>query len=98
MGKARKKYSREFKLEAVKMVVEQERTAREVAGNLGVNEAVLHRWKKEFVADGELAFPGHGKLKPEGDELRRLRRELANARQERNILKKALAYFAKETS
>ena len=96
MGKARKKYSREFKLEAVKMVLEQGRTVREVAGNLGVNEAVVHRWKIEFIADGDVAFPGHGKLKPDNDELRRLRRELANARQERNILKKALAYFARE--
>ena len=78
------------------MVVEQERTVREVAKNLGVNETVLHRWKAKFVEDGDLAFPGHGRLKPDDEELRRLRRELANARQERDILKKALAYFAKE--
>ncbi len=96
MGKPRKKYSREFKLEAVKMVVEQGRTVPEVAENLGVSETVLYRWKAKFLEDGDLAFPGHGRLKPDDEELRRLRRELANARQERDILKKALAYFAKE--
>lgn len=96
MGKPRKKYSREFKLEAVKMVVEQGRTVREVGENLGVNETVLHRWKSKFIEDGELAFPGQGRLKPDDEELRRLRRELSKVKQERDILKKAMAYFARD--
>ena len=98
MGKPRKKYSREFKLEAVKMVIEQGRSVREVADGLGVNETVLHRWKSKFLIDGEVAFPGKGRLKPDDEELRRLRRELFKVKQERDILKKAAAYFAKEAN
>ena len=96
MGKSRRKYTREFKLDAVRMLVEQGRTVAEVAENLGVNRTVLQSWKKQFEADGSVAFPGHGKRKPQDEEVRRLERELAIVRQEREILKKALAYFAKE--
>jgi transposase len=96
MGKRRKNYSREFKLEAVKMVIEQSRSVREVADGLGVSETVLHRWKSKFLRDGDVAFPGQGRLKPDDEELRRLRRELSKVKQERDILKKAMAYFAKD--
>ena len=61
----RRTYTREFKLEAVKMVVEQGRPVKEVAANLGINANLLHNWKTAFVEDGSVAFPGHGKLKPE---------------------------------
>jgi len=78
------------------MVIDQSRPVSEVAGNLGINPGVLHRWRKKFEEDGSIAFPGHGKLKPVDEENRRLRRELTETRQERDILKKAMAYFVKD--
>lgn len=98
MGKSRRSYSREFKLEAVKQVVEQSRPVSEVAANLGLNRSMLLRWRAEFTADGRVAFPGNGRVNLADEEVRRLRRELSTAQQERDILKKALAYFAKNKS
>ena len=95
MGKSRRRHSREFKLEAVKQVLGGRSTA-EVADGLGINANMLTRWKTEFLASGELAFPGHGKQTELEEENRRLRRELSTARQERDILKKAAAYFAND--
>lgn len=94
MGKSRKKYSREFKLEAVKQVVEHGRSVTEVADGLGINRNLLTRWKSQLQAAGEFAFPGNGNPSEAEAEIRRLKRELATARQERDILKKAAAYFA----
>ena len=94
MGRSRRKHSREFKLEAVRQVVVHGRSVSEVADSLGVNRNMLTRWKSQFLAEGVLAFPGHGKQNELEEENRRLRRELAIARQERDILKKAAAYFA----
>ncbi len=96
MTKSRRKYTREFKLEAVKLVVEQGRTVSDVADSLGINRSLLQRWKTQLVAEGVLAFPGNGKVNPHEQELRELRRELNKVRQERDILKKATAYFARE--
>ena len=95
MGKSRRKHSREFKIEAVKQVVEQGRSVSEVAEGLGVNRNMLTRWKSELAAEGAVAFPGNGKANEADEEVRRLRRELATAQQERDILKKAVAFFAK---
>ncbi len=61
MGKSRRKHSREFKLEAVKQVVEYGRSVSEVADSLGLARNMLTRWKSQFLAAGALAFPGHGK-------------------------------------
>ena len=94
MGKSRRKHSHEFKLEAVKQVVEHGRSVSEVADSLGVNRNMLTRWKGQLQAEGVLAFPGSGKVSKVEEENRQLRRELAIARQERDILKKAAAYFA----
>ena len=96
MGRSRRKYSAEFKLEAVRMVVEQDRTVIDVADSLGIDRSLLQRWKSQVKASGVEAFPGNGRLKGSDEEVQQLRRELAQARQERDILKKALAYFAKE--
>ena len=98
MGKSRRKHSREFKLEAVKQVVEHGRPVSEVADSLGVNRNMLSAWKRVFEAEAALAFPGQGKQNEFEEENRRLRRELAIARQEREILKKAAAYFANDKS
>ncbi|HEB51936.1 MAG TPA: transposase, partial [bacterium] len=88
MGKSRRKHSREFKLEAVKQAVEHGRTVSEVADSLGINRNMLARWKREFETDGTLAFPGNGRLTEVEEENRRLRKELAVARQERDIPRK----------
>jgi len=96
--KRRSRYGREFKLEAVRQVVAQDRSVTEVAASLGLHPSTLQRWKKEFLEEGSVAFPGNGRQSPEQEEIRRLRRELANAKQDVAILKKAAAYFAKHTS
>lgn len=95
MGKSRRKHSREFKIEAVKQVVDSGRPVTVVARGLGVNPSLLSRWKTEFETSSANAFPGNGRLNPAEEEIRRLRRELATALQERDILKKAALFFAK---
>lgn len=98
MGRSRRTYSAEFKREAVRMTLVPGRTVGEVADNLGVSRGLLQRWRSQMKAGGADAFPGNGRPKASDEELVRLRSELAQARQERDILKKALAYFAKERS
>ena len=98
MGSSRRKHSREFKIEAVKQVVVKGRSVSEVAEGLGVNPNMLSRWKMELGSDGAVAFPGNGRASANDEEVRRLRRELATAQQERDILKKAVAFFAKAKS
>lgn len=92
---ARRSYSREFKLEAVKLILDGGVSVAQVARDLGINENLLHAWKRKFKEDP--AFRGSGRLTPDQQEIRRLRRELERVRQEREILKKAAAYFAKES-
>jgi transposase len=92
----RRKYDREFKVEAVKLVTGGGRAVAEVARNLGIHENLLYKWREKYTEDIAHAFPGKGRLKPAEEELRRMRRELADVTQERDILKKALAIFSKE--
>jgi transposase len=92
----RRKYDREFKVEAVKLATEAGRTVAEVARNLGIHENLLYKWKEKYSKDNEYAFPGKGHLKPAEEELRQMKRALAGVTQERDILKKALAIFSKE--
>ncbi len=92
----RRKFDKEFKFEAVRLVVEEGRSVAEVARNLGIHENLLHVWKKRYKEDMSYPFPGKGRLRPEDDELRRLKKELEDVKQERDILKKALAIFSKE--
>ena len=91
-----RKYDPEFKREAVRLVLEEGIPLARVARDLGVNENMLRRWKSQFLDDPVNVFPGKGHLKPPDEELRRLRRELDDVTQERDILKKALAIFSKE--
>ena len=91
----RRKYDREFKLEAVRLVTEGGRPVTEVAKGLGIHENLLYNWRRKYLDDTVHAFPGKGHLKPADEELRRLQRELADVREERDILKKALAIFSK---
>lgn len=95
MAASRRKHTREFKIEAVRQVVERGRSVAEVADGLGINRNMLTRWKSEIEDDGAEAFRGHGKLTAADEEVRVLRRKLATAEEERDILKKALGYFAK---
>ena len=98
MKKTRKTYTREFKLEAVKMMTEHGRAARDVEESLGIGRGMLYRWNSQFAAEGESAFPGNGNVGALEAENRELRKALKRAQQERDILKKATAYFAKESS
>lgn len=94
----RRRFDRAFKLEAVKLVRERGVSAAQAARDLDVHENVLRKWVKEFAADPQHAFPGQGQLKPEQQELERLRREVIRLKAERDILKKATAFFAKEST
>lgn len=92
----RRKYEREFKLETVRLVIERGRSVAEVSRNLGVHENLIHKWKKQYIEDTEQAFPGKGHLRPRDEEFRCLKRELEDIREERDILKKALAIFSRQ--
>jgi transposase len=95
--RARRKHSREFKVEAVRLVRERGVTVAQAARDLDVSQTLLRRWVQQFVADPTEAFPGQGQQKPEDAEITRLRREVARLKMERDILKKAAAYFATES-
>jgi len=92
-----KKYAREFKREAARLAEESDQPVDELARELGIHPNTLYKWRRQFLKNGEDAFPGHGKLVPADEEIRRLRRELARVKEERDILKKATQFFAKES-
>ena len=92
----RRKYAREFKLEAVNLVKERGVSIVQAARDLDLNHNVLRRWVKELGADPKHAFPGVGQMKPEQLEIDRLRKEVARLKAERDILKKTAAYFARD--
>jgi len=94
----RRRFDRAFKLEAVKLVRDRGVSASQAARDLDVHENVLRKWAKEFAADPQHAFPGQGQMKPEQLEIERLRREVVRLKAERDILKKATAFFAKEST
>lgn len=93
----RRRFSREFKVEAVKLIKERGVGVAQAARDLDIGESMLRRWMKELSADAEHAFPGGGNMKPEQAEIARLKKEVAKLKMERDILKKAAAYFAKES-
>jgi transposase len=90
----RRKYTREFKLEAVGLITERGVKVAQASRDLGVHGTVLRKWVKDFSTDPQQAFPGHGQMKPEQAEIARLKREVTKLKAERDILKKAAAYFA----
>ena len=94
----RRKFSREFKLEAVRLVKDRGVTVVQAARDLDLHENVLRKWMRDLSADPQHAFPGHGQMKPEQLEIDKLRREVAKLKAERDILKKAAAYFAREVT
>ena len=98
MAKQRRNYTHEFKVEAVRRIAAEGKSLAEVARELGLGESLLRSWKTALAAEGEQAFPGKGHLPAVAEELRRLRAENQRLRMERDILKKATAFFAKESS
>jgi len=96
MSEKRKTYDKKYKLSAVKRIVEGGMSVSRISKDLGVNENSLYKWKRDYLGDQQNAFPGKGKMKPEDKELKNLRKELAIVKMERDILKKAILFFAKE--
>ena len=91
----RRTYTREFKIEAVRLLERSGRSQAEIADELGMSSSSLSLWKKKYGADGEAAFPGRGNLTPEQGRIRQLERENEILRQERDILKKAVTIFSR---
>ena len=94
MAETRKTYTREFKIEAVRLLERTGRSQAEIADELGMSSSSLSRWKKKYGADGEAGFAGRGTLTPEEARIRQLERENEILRQERDILKKAVTIFS----
>ena len=93
--RTRIRYGEEFKKDAVKLVIERGRSPIDVAKGLGLHVNILYRWVRQYKEDPGNAFPGNGKLKPEDEELRQLRKQLRDVAEERDILKKVVSIFSK---
>ncbi len=93
--KARKKFDRQFKIDAINLAINGDRSVKEVADSLGIAPSILYRWIRTLNEGKGESFPGKGRLGPQEDEIRRLRRELEQAKEDREILKKALEFFSK---
>ena len=94
---ARKKYSKEFKLDAVSLVLEQQYTRSEAARSLGINPNMLGRWIQQFESEDGQSFRGNGKLSPEQEQIRELKNQVKRLELEKEILKKATVFFTAET-
>ena len=94
----RKRYTKEFKQDAVTLVAREQYTIAEAARRLGVNENMLGRWKRKSEEQGAVAFPGQGRQTPEQEEMAGLRRDVKRLEMERDILKKATVFFASQKS
>ena len=94
----RRQFGREFKIEAVRLIKDRGVSVAQASRDLDVHENQLRKWVKLFSANTAQAFPGHGQMKPEQLEIEKLRREVAKLKAERDILKKAAAYFAKDVT
>lgn len=92
----RRSFTTEFKVEAVRLVRERGVRISQAAEDLGIHQNVLRKWVKDMASNPAQAFPGRGKMRADDAEVSRLRRELAKTKAERDILKKAIAFFAKE--
>jgi len=92
----RRTYDKEFKIEAVRLVLEEGRSARSIEQKLDTGKGVVYNWVHQFADDPDGAFPGKGNLKPPDKELHDLRQELERVKRERDILKKAVAIFSKD--
>ena len=95
---ARRRFTREFKREAVRLIKDRGVSYAQASEDLGVHPTQLRHWVKAFADDPQHAFPGVGQMKPEQLEITRLKREVIKLKAQRDILKKAAAYFAKEST
>ena len=93
----RRRFTREFKLEAVRLIRERGVSDARASEDLKVHPTQLRNWVKAYAEDPQQTFPGVGQMKPEQLEISRLKREVVRLKAERDILKKAAAYFAKES-
>ena len=91
-----RQYDKEFKIEAVRLASEAGNTQAGIERDLGISQGIISRWKNQLLNDGKHAFPGKGRLKPEDEKMRLLRRENERLRRERDILKKAVAIFSED--
>lgn len=94
MTQKRKTYTRDFKLEALRLVETSGKPIAQIERDLGLSKGLMHHWKRQLSRDGEEAFPGKGRLKVQDELIRELRRDNKILRQERDILKKAVAIFS----
>jgi len=101
MAEPKRKFTPEFKLEAVRLAAAGDKPLAQVARELGILPNLLRNWRRQVESQAGQqttnVFPGHGQLSSQDEELRRLRREVESLRQERDFLKKTAAYFAKES-
>ena len=97
MKRKNRKYTREYKIEAVRLCEKDERPVAEVARQLGIHPNNLYKWRAQFGVNGEESFPGKGNLRSSDEELRRLQRENMRLREERDILKKTVVFFSRES-
>lgn len=96
MGTSRMRYSREFKMEAVRLLLEGDRGLAQTARDLNINRTMLSGWRKQYLEDPEGAFRGRGHRKSQDKEVQQLRKEIKELREEREILKKVLAYYGEK--
>ena len=94
-GEKHRQHSREFKLGVLEMITKQGKSVVTAARELGVHPNLIHTWKRKLGAEGSSGFVGKGHLRPEDAEVKRLQRELEEVKEERDILKKALAVFSR---
>lgn len=92
---SKRNFSVEYKKEIIKLVTEQGKKVTHVAKDIGVSEAAVRNWVKQYGTYGEDAFPGKGKLRPEDEEIRKLKKKMAELEEENAILKKAITIFTK---
>lgn len=97
MSKKRSRHTAEYKREALRRVIEDKEPAAAVAKSLGLSRETLYRWIREYRENPRDAFPGNGKMTSQDEEIRQLRRKVAQLEEEREILKKAATFFAKES-
>lgn len=97
MSKNRRRFTAEFKRDAVRRILEDGVRQSQVARELDVSANTLAKWRREYLSDPDECFPGLGRMKPADAELARIKKENARLREEVIILKKAAAYFAKES-
>ena len=95
---AKRTFTREFKREAVKLVKDRGVSVSQASRDLDIHVNVLRKWIRDVEADPAQAFPGQGQMRADQAEIAKLKKEVAKLKMERDILKKAAAYFAKEST